>query len=392
MSSSLVSTTFTKQNSFESKFISQPLTSVIQQCHRALSLISSSTNSSYRDQILSKVLKDITLQITPADENLKSALKKFTITDLIAEEMARLDDTQVAEFLFHRYRYDVHPSDRVLDLYPPCVQIEPSSICNYRCKFCFQTNPSFSGNDSSHMGYMSLSDFKRSVDLITDKVHIVSLASRGEPTLAKNFNEMLEYASSRFLSLKINTNASLLTEKLCHSLLSGNSKTIVLSIDAGNKESYEKLRVNGHFERVLKNLKLLHSIRERHYSSTSNILRASGVFLGEGQSMAEMKATWGSYVDQITFVRYNSWEDPYTVSEPVTNEPCSDLWRRLFIWHDLRINPCDTDYMSRLSLGLLDDFSSLSDVWSSHLYSRLRDMHLNSERISLSPCNGCSLV
>ena len=52
-----------------------------------------------------------------------------------------------------------------------------------------------------------------------------------------------------------------------------------------------------------------------------------------------MKSTWGSFVDQITFVRYNSWEDPYNVSECVTNKPCSDLWRRLFIWHDLRINP-----------------------------------------------------
>ena len=110
-----------------------------------------------------------------------------------------------------------------------------SSICNYRCKFCFQTNDAFSGRNSQHMGYMSLSNFKRSVDLITNKVHIVSLASRGEPTLAKHFSEMLQYASSRFLSLKINTNASLLTEDLCHALLSGNSKTIVLSIDAGNK-------------------------------------------------------------------------------------------------------------------------------------------------------------
>ena len=95
----------------------------------------------------------------------------------------------------------------------------------------------------------------------------------------------------------------MLTEDLCHALLSGNSKTIVLSIDAGNKTSYEKLRVNGHFDRIFKKSFFLDRIRKDYYSTSTNIIRASGVFLGDGQSMDEMKSTWGSFVDQITFVK-----------------------------------------------------------------------------------------
>ena len=202
----MVPTTFTKKNSFESKYIVNRLTTVDEQCHRAISLIPTSSDNSYRSKILSQALSDITLQLSSADENLKSIIKKFTITDLIAEEMARLPDLVVPEFIFHRYRYDVFPSEKVLDFYPPCVQIEPSSICNYRCKFCFQTNDAFSGRNSQHMGYMSLSNFKRSVDLITNKVHIVSLASRGEPTLAKHFlrccsTHLLDFLVSRSIQM-----------------------------------------------------------------------------------------------------------------------------------------------------------------------------------------------
>ena len=290
MSSSLVPTTFTKKNSFESKYIVNRLTSVDEQCHRAISLIPTSSDNSYRSKILSQALSDITLQLSSADENLKSIIKSFTITDLIAEGDGQATDLLVPEFIFIIDMMFSHPR-KVLDFYPPCVQIEPSSICNYRCKVLFQTNDAFSGRNSQHMGYMSLSNFKRSVDLITNKVHIVSLASRGEPTLAKHFSEMLQYASSRFLDLKINTNASLLTEDLCHALLSGNSKTIVLSIDAGNKTSYEKLRVNGHFDRIFKNLSLLDRIRKDYYSTSTNIIRASGVFLVMASRWMRLKST-----------------------------------------------------------------------------------------------------
>jgi len=391
-SSNLASLQFTKKNSFESKYFTRRLSTIKQQASRALTKIESQKEDPEKGEILSLAERDIRLQLSTVDENLKGASQNFAISELIAEEMARLDDEHIGEYIYHRYRYDVNPSEKVLDRYPPCVQIEPSSICNYRCKFCFQTNNSFSGKGSPHMGRMSLEDFKRAVDFIEGRVQIVSLASRGEPTLAKQFSEMMDYASSRFISLKVNTNASLLTEDLCHSLLGGNSKTIVLSIDAGSKEAYEELRVNGRFERIHDKLRMLKRIREKYYSKDKNIIRASGVFVGRNQSMEEMKQCWGEYVDQITFVKYNAWEDPYSATKTITNKPCSDLWRRLFIWHDLQINPCDTDYMSALSIGKLDQFKDLSEIWHSDSYERLRELHSTGSRGQLSPCKGCSLV
>ena len=81
------------------------------------------------------------------------------------------------------------------------------------------------------MGRMSFSTFQSIVDAIETKVHFVTFASRGEPLLCKDLPQMLDYAKDKFLSLKINTNALLMTENILHSIFRNNVATLVLSID-----------------------------------------------------------------------------------------------------------------------------------------------------------------
>ena len=78
---------------------------------------------------------------------------------------------------------------------------------------CYQIDKSFSNKSSGFMGYMEFDLYKNIIDQIEGKVEAVTLASRGEPLLNKNFTKMIEYSSGKFLGFKINTNASLLTEK-----------------------------------------------------------------------------------------------------------------------------------------------------------------------------------
>ena len=43
--------------------------------------------------------------------------------------------------------------------------------------------------------------------------------------------------------------------------------------------------------------------------------------------------------------------------------PCSELWRRMYIWWDGLANPCEVDFKSILQLGKIKDLgiSSLLD-------------------------------
>ena len=241
------------------------------------------------------------------------------------------------------------------------------------------------------MGSMSLNLYKKIVDEIEGNIQFLSLASRGEPLICSEFKEMMEYSIGKFLNLKVNTNASLITEAKCHDLLCGGVRTIVFSADAAEEPLYSQLRVNGKLDRVLKNIELFQKIRETQYGSLPVISRVSGVLVGESQNMKSMQSLWGGLVDQISFVKYNPWENVYESPLSHINQPCSDLWRRLFIWFDGTANPCDTDYKSVLQVGNVKD-QSLTQLWRDDAYDLLRKTHLSDQRRKAYPCKRCVVI
>ena len=127
------------------------------------------------------------------------------------------------------------------------------------------------------MGSMGLELYKKIVDEVEGNIEFLSLASRGEPLVCRDFTAMMEYSIGKFLNLKVNTNASLMTEAHCHALLCGGARTIVFSADAAEEPLYSQLRVNGKLDRVLRNIERFQNIRETQYSSSSVISRVSGV-------------------------------------------------------------------------------------------------------------------
>ena len=329
---------------------------------------------------------------TKALLSLQAKNQKFKITQFIADELSLLDDTELARYIYHRFRYDVYPKEKLLDQYPPYLQIEPSSTCNYRCVFCYQSDESFTNKSAGYMGSMTFELFKEIVDQSVGNIEFASIASRGEPLIARDIDKMLKYCRGKFLGFKLNTNASLLNEKKIHGILSGGIRTVVFSADAANDEDYANFRVNGSLQRVLKNIRLFNEIKEKHYSDLKIITRVSGVFVDEEkQSLQEMIGVWGELVDQVSFVKYNPWENVYDSPESNVSEPCSDLWRRMFIWFDGKANPCDTDYKSSLCVGNILD-RNLSDLWRSEKYEQLRMKHLDGNRSLVNPCNQCVVI
>jgi MoaA/NifB/PqqE/SkfB family radical SAM enzyme len=189
----------------------------------------------------------------------------------------------------------------------------------------------------------------------------------------------------------MNTNASLLTEKVSHAILSDTIKTLVFSADAADPELYKKLRVNGSLEKILKNIEIFNKIKEKHYPKSKIITRVSGVKVNEQQNFESMKKLWSGLVDQVAFVDYNPWESVYSTPKNDIVKPCSDLWRRMFVWWDGKVNPCDTDYKSVLSSEIFPK-TSLKEIWTGSNYKKLREKHLFGNRQKVFPCKSCTLI
>ena len=202
---------------------------------------------------------------------------------------------------------------------------------------------------------------------------------------------MLKYASGKFLALKLNTNAWFLDEAKCHAILQADMNTVVFSADAASEPTYSQFRVGGTLERVVKNVERFQQIRAKHFPKSRTITRVSGVQVPGTPDLDQMERVWGDLVDQVAFVKYNPWENTY--EQPVNEiaTACSDLWRRMFIWWDGIVNPCDVDYKSTLAVGKATE-RRLSDLWKSDGYQRLRARHLEKQRSQCSPCNRCTVI
>ena len=334
---------------------------------------------------MKRVISD--LEKTP-DFKCKSS---FKLLNHVKQEIIRINPEKISDYLYYRYRYDVFPHSREIDTYPPLLQIEPTSMCNYRCVFCFQTDNKLTSKSNSHMGHMSLKLFKRIIDEIEGNVQGVTLASRGEPLINKYICEMLEYMKGKFLATKINTNGSLLTDKTIRSLLSSGINTIVFSADAASEDLYSKLRVNGNLNKVLNNVRRFNEIKDKEFPNNRSITRVSGVYYDKNQNIDEMHNVWGELVDQVAFVEYCPWTNIYQKSENNIKTPCSDLWRRMFVWWDGRCNPCDADYLSTLKIGSFPK-NSIKEIWNSDIYKDIRQLHCNSKRQEKNVCSKCSVI
>jgi hypothetical protein len=318
----------------------------------------------------------------------KSEPADFTLSGHEILEIDRLPDSATLRYVVYRYRYNKFPQLHRRDAFPPSVQIEPTSICNYRCVMCYQADKSFSRKSEGFMGHMSLDRFRAAVDEIDGHVEAVTLASRGEPTLNPALGDMLRYSEGRFLGLKLNTNASMLNERTAHTLLSSDLQTLVFSIDAAEPRLYEKIRVNGNFDTVRRNIEAFSELKAREYGDSPLIIRISGVRLNDQQSIEGMERFWGSHADMVAFTNYNPWQSSYDNPENDITDPCSELWRRMFLWWDGKVNPCDYDYKSHLSKWAFPE-RSLSDIWLSDFYEELRADHLAARRSEREPCRRC---
>ena len=72
-------------------------------------------------------------------------------------------------------------------------------------------------------------------------------------------------------------------------------------------------------------------------------------------------------------------------------KPCTELWRRMYVWWDGVANPCEVDFKSSLSVGHISK-NDVSGLWTSSIYENLRKKHKEKLRFNLDPCNKCVVI
>ncbi len=300
---------------------------------------------------------------------------------------------KIIKYIIFRYKFHIAGRKKINLGYPPYLLIEPVSACNLRCPFCFQTDKSFTRKP--FMGVIDFDFFKKVINEADELgVGAITLASRGEPTMHKQFINLLEYINQKenIFEIKMNTNGTFLTEEICHGIFKNNVTQIVVSSDHYIKEDYERLRLGSNFEKVVKNVDMLYQIRNKFYPNSLTEIRVSGVDNEKNLDRKKFKEFWIKRSDHVTaglpLERWNTYENE--VSKEIV-DPCEKLWDRMYVWFDGKVNPCDADYKSYLSYGNAKDYS-LKELWNNKIISNTRHEHQKNNRNKINPCDRCGVT
>lgn len=152
---------------------------------------------------------------------------------------------------------------------PSYVQIEPVGACNLRCKMCpinYRDDQPLHGNRR----YMEYDLYTRIVDQFTN-LKTLHLQGLGEPMLHPQFFDMIAYAVNKGIRVTTNTNLTLLTPARAEQCITSGLHTLHFSIDGTDAETYENIRLNAHFDKVISNLENLVEAKKRMSSSLPHL-------------------------------------------------------------------------------------------------------------------------
>jgi radical SAM protein with 4Fe4S-binding SPASM domain len=135
-------------------------------------------------------------------------------------------------------------------LTPLSAMIEVADRCNEACVHCYQVQ--------GQKGEMSTDELRRVMDELSEMGVIFLTISGGEPTLRKDFLELVEHARKRRFAVKIYSNGLRIDEKLANRLGELAVQEVQLSLYSRKPEVHDGVtRVPGSFERTVQAAKHL---------------------------------------------------------------------------------------------------------------------------------------
>ncbi len=282
----------------------------------------------------------------------------------------------------------------------PCrLWLEPTNICNIRCEMC--PNPLI---PREQLGKMDFSLFRQIIDEVGSFVNEIYIFHRGESLIHPELAQMIKYTKDRELLVKLNTNATLLTEKKSRELLESGLDLISFSIDGYEKEVFERIRVGAHFDKVVNNVRSFLKLKKtgdfRRPLTQVEIMEFAAY---SDSNLEERRTNFFKNFNGLPFDRI-VFRSPHNVggSIELTKEqgyrlqkrhyfPCSFPWYSLTIHWNGNVYPCPRDFMGDLPLGNLYN-TTLSEIWNSKMMLNVRKSILKRSFDDKVCCAHCDQV
>jgi len=277
---------------------------------------------------------------------------------------------------------------------PYCLFVDPSSACNFRCRFCM--NQKIKRRET-----MSLGLFKKIIDDLEEfpnPVKTVRLYGFGEPFLNSSFCEMVRYAkaSKKVLRVDTTTNASLLNESFSAELVASGIDRINVSIEAMSTSKYRDFTQNNlvSFEKIVEEISRLYKMK----TNMTIFVKIDGDYLDENEKQRFFD-TFSSISDGCDLEHtMNCWRDFDEVeanqSVGIYGQPlkevsvCPYVFYSFFVHADGYVSSCFLDWNKKLIIGDVKN-ESVKSLWQSELFNQFRQLMIMKKRKSHAICRNC---
>lgn len=297
-----------------------------------------------------------------------------------------------AKYYLRLFRLFFHYKKKsaVLPYLPVRLWIELTSDCNYKCVMC--PNKELKKEDK---GYLDFSLYKKIINESQEFIFDVNLAHRGESLLHPQVAEMIDYAKKRNIFTRLHTNGSLLTEEKSYEIIQAGLDRLSFSFDGYDKETYERIRKQGDFDKTIKNIiRFLEIKKAAHQKKPVTAIEVIDFGKETSDKLAGAKKEFMNNfrnlpLDELAFKELHNWAGEIKKKKHYGEYLiCPFPWNALIIYWDGSVLPCTQDFFGYYVLGNVKD-SSLKEIWNSEKMVDLRKKLITREIEELSTCSNC---
>ena len=280
--------------------------------------------------------------------------------------------------------------------FPLMVLPSVSNACNSRCLHCWYTaNPELRKRDG--VTFMPEGLLRRIVDEVaehTDPRPLIRVTGTGEPFLMPSLTDLLvEACAGKGVRAAVITNGSLVTPERSERLIAAGIEAIECSVDAADKETYERVRRGLKFDDILRNVEHMLAARDRLGASTKILV--SVVDNPEQIDAAQVAAFWEERVDRVITRKYLTYgqlsKDLYskdTYLPPEDRVPCPYPFERLVILASGQTTFCNFDVEDSFYMGNIND-RTIEEVWRGRAFEAWRKLVVEGRFEEVPLCAKC---
>lgn len=314
------------------------------------------------------------------------------------------------EYAAYRKAWSERPAKMDAGEFPLNMNFEVTTRCNLACTFCSQ--PSLT---KDQLGDLSWDTFKRVAEECgRHKAPTANFNGLGEPLLVKKLPDMIRYAKQHgFIDIMFHTNGTIMTDAIAEALIDAGTDKVIFSVDSPDRETYNAMRVKSDFDRVQKNVKHFHEVRQRR-GGKKPLIRTTMVMTDDThhqvKSFVEM---WRPYADQITLqdltwrtkqLEDGTWANREDTAVPVDFDEirtesvkrgytfsCPYLFQSTYTFWNSDVIPCSNPNARKFMVMGNADKDSIKDIWNGKPYKDLRQMHREGKWHEHKVCRDCEV-